>query len=170
MPAHITEYKMRQFTYNIKKAKIALHKLQIYLIGKPWWIGNQDQTAIITFSITRNGNETPSVMGLDTGDDVFVVASRTIGVLYLSTIMHCGCKCQPFSWENKCPCLDYTRAKWGVSVIRYFFPRSHNFGAQPRFLIDIENFRGVEQFSIISFYYKSKGHLTDPNKCYLIGR
>ena len=80
MPAHITEYKMRQFTYNIKKAKIALHKLQIYLIGKPWWIGNQDQTAIITFSITRNGNETPSVMGLDTGDDVFVVASRTIGV------------------------------------------------------------------------------------------
>ena len=121
MPAHITEYKMRQFTYNIKKAKIALHKLQIYLIGKPWWIGNQDQTAIITFSITRNGNETPSVMGLDTGDDVFVVASRTIGVLYLSTIMHCGCKCQPFSWENKCPCLDYTRAKWGVSVIRYFF-------------------------------------------------
>ena len=52
----------------------------------------------------------------------------------------------------------------------FFFPRSHNFGAQPRFLIDIENFRGVEQFSIISFYYKSKGHLTDPNKCYLIGR
>ena len=28
----------------------------------------------------QNGNETPSVMGLDTGDDVFVVASRTIGV------------------------------------------------------------------------------------------
>ena len=80
MPAHIMEYKMRQFTYHIKKAKIALHKLQIYLIGKPWWIGNQDQTAIITFSITRNGNETPDVMGLDTGDDVFVVASRTIGV------------------------------------------------------------------------------------------
>ena len=111
---------MRQFTYNIKKEKIALHKLQIYLIGKPWWIGNQDQTAIITFSITRNGNETPSVMGLDTGDDVFVVASRTIGVPVYN-IMHCGCKCQPFSWENKCPCLDYTRAKWGVSVIRYFF-------------------------------------------------
>ena len=169
MPAHITEYKMRQFTYNIKKAKIALHKLQIYLIGKPWWIGNQDQTAIITFSITRNGNETPSVMGLDTGDDVFVVASRTIGVpiynnalwLQMSTIF-VG-KQMSMSWLHA---GQMGRFRYKI----FFFPRSHNFGAQPRFLIDIENFRGVEQFSIISFYYKSKGHLTDPNKCYLIGR